>query len=188
MDDDSGEGIYTIKEICDRVGMKAIFAVIPSRLDERKRDSLRAWQHEGFSIALHGLNHDRWSNWAYRDVVDDIEKSEKTLREWGYEMNIQYVVPPYGCNNRNIRKAIEDKGYKMITGASIANQDPEKFQQGRIWITKSTDVQEIGNMLQQAYKKRAYIIFGTHSSIAEEFSTEKTEDILRMAIKMGFKH
>ena len=56
IDDDSGMGIFKIHEICERVGVKATFAVVPSVLDSVRIDALRAWHNEGYEIALHGYN------------------------------------------------------------------------------------------------------------------------------------
>ena len=64
IDDDTGIGIFKIHEICERVGVKATFAVVPSVLDSMRIKALRAWHHEGYGIALHGYNHGRWKEWT----------------------------------------------------------------------------------------------------------------------------
>ena len=74
----------------------------------------------------------------------------------------------------------------MISGACLVNPDRHVFQLGRISITPETDVETIREMLQKAYDKKAFIIFGTHSSITECFSIEKTQRILEIAKEFGF--
>lgn len=188
IDDDSENGIYKIKEICDNIGTRASFAVIPSRIDNELGDSLRKWQKEGFGICLHGYNHDRWKEWTYNEVVDDIHKSEATMKNLGFNTgNIKYIVPPHSCNTRNIRQAIEDEGYQMVCGASIVNPDTKLFQLGRIFISKDTDLQKIQTILTKAKNKKMFVILGTHSSNSDEFSEEKTTAVLSMAKDMGFE-
>ena len=74
----------------------------------------------------------------------------------------------------------------MISGASLINPDRHVFQYGRIGIGPNTDLEEMRNMLQKAYDRKAFVIFGTHSSIPSSFSEEKTREILRIAKEMGF--
>ena len=189
IDDDCGEGIYTIKEICDKLGMKASFAVIPEKMSTKKCDSLKQWQQQGYGIAIHGYNHKDWREWDYKEVMNDIIKCERWLSDKGFKSKeIKIVVPPHGGNSRAIRRAINDKGYQMISGARIMNPDTEVFQFGRIMVTKNTDMKEMKLMMQEAKEKKLFVIIGTHSSMSDEFSKEKTKAILQMAINMGFEY
>lgn len=188
VDDDSEEGIFKIKQICDELRIKAAFAVIPSRINNALGDSLRQWQNEGFGICLHGYNHDRWKSWTYDAIVEDIHKSIATLKKLGFRTeDVKYVVPPHSCNTRDIRKAIEDQGYQMICGASIINPDTELFQLGRIFISKSTDLKKMKVTLEKAKEREMFAILGTHSSNSDEFSEEKTKAVLVMAKNLGFE-
>lgn len=189
VDDDSGDGIYQLKKICDEVGFKATFAVIPARLSNKGVDSLRKWQEEGFGICLHGYNHDDWNGWTSQDVIEDINRCEMLLKHKGFDIKriLRYVVPPYSRNTTAIRDAIGAKQYKMITGASLANPDSTRFQLGRVFITKITKLKEIEKLLKKAKKKRAFIILGTHSSDREEFAPDKIKDILMMAKAIGYE-
>ena len=74
----------------------------------------------------------------------------------------------------------------MISGATLINPDRHVFQYGRIGIGPDTDLEEMRQMLQKAYDRKAFVIFGTHSSIPEIFSVEKTTEVMRMAKEMGF--
>lgn len=189
VDDDSGKGVFVIKKICDELSLKATFAVIPALTSKEVNDSLRDWQKEGFGIAIHGYKHDDWREWNYNKVITDINKCEKWLTDAGYNISdIKYIVTPHGSNNSAIRKAIKDKGYQMVTGANIVNPDTTTFQMGRVFITNKTNIKEIGNILDKAKNSNCYVIFGTHSSLPEEFSQEKTKAVLSMAIKMGFEY
>ena len=187
VDDDSNEGIFKIKRICDEINAKAAFAIIPARIKKDLGDSLRQWQKEGFAICLHGYNHDRWSDWDYEAVAEDIHKSEELLSEMGFNTDkIKFVIPPYAGNTHAIRKAIKDKGYQMIMGANIINPDTEVFQLGRVTINSDTDLQELEFLLKKAKKRRMFVILGTHSSDSEHFSEEKTKAALQMAKDMDF--
>lgn len=187
VDDDSGDGIFRIRQICEDIGIKATFAIIPSRLDSIKTDSLRQWQKEGYSIALHGYNHGRWKDWTFEEIINDINQSEKLLQKYGLKPNSRFVVPPHACNTNNIRKAIQSKGYLMITSANIINPDKTVFQYGRFSLyADSPTLEEARRILTAAYKKKGFVIFGTHSSTKGAFSEEKTKAILAMAKEMGF--
>ena len=188
VDDDSEEGIFKIKKICDEAGVKAAFAVIPSRIGNVLGDSLRMWQKEGFGICLHGYNHDHWKDWSYDAVTEDIDKSNKTLAKMGFHTEkIKYIVPPHSSNTVNIRKAIEDKKYQMICGANIVNPDTNLFQLGRLFISKATDLNKIKIILEKAKNKKMFVILGTHSSDPEEFSEEKTKAVLHLAKEMKYE-
>ena len=189
IDDDSGMGIFKIHEICERVGVKAIFAVVPAVLDSIRIDSLKAWHRDGYGIALHGYNHGRWKEWTTEEIVDDMNKSIAFLEENDIASSdqIHTVVTPGSYNTHAIRKAIDRQGMKMVMGARIVNPDTTAFQWGRFFITQETDMNHAREILERAKAEKGFIIFGTHSSNPEEFSAEKTEAILRMAVEMGFK-
>lgn len=189
IDDDNGDGVFAVKKICDALRIKVTFAIIPNQMSQTMIDSIHSWQKEGFGIALHGFNHDDWRGWTYEQVVEDIEKSEMWLKQKGFEKeSIKYVVAPHGSNTKAVRKAIKDKGYQMVTGANIVNPDTEVFQLGRVMITKDTDLEKTWIWLNKAKKRNLFVILGTHSSMPEEFSEEKTKAVLQMAINMGFEY
>lgn len=187
VDDDSEEGIFKIKKICDELKIKAAFAVIPSRINNALGDSLRQWQKEGFGICQHGYNHDKWKNWTYDAIIEDIRKSNKALLEMGFCIEkIKYIVPAHSCNTRNIRQAIENEGYQMICGASIINPDTELFQLGRIFINKDTNLKKMLFLLEKAKERKMFVILGTHSSNSKNFSEEKTKQVLMMAKNLNY--
>lgn len=189
IDDDSGIGIFKIHEICERIGIKATFAVVPAVLDSMRIDSLRAWHRDGYGIALHGYNHGRWKEWTADAIVDDIQKSVAFLERHAIVMpeEIRIVVTPGSYNTRAIRKAIASQSMKMVMGARVVNPDTTTYQWGRMFITQETDMNHAREILERAKAEKGFVIFGTHSSNPDEFSAEKTEAILRMAVEMGFK-
>lgn len=189
VDDDGGNGIYQLKRICEETGFKATFAVIPARLSNKEVDSLRKWKKEGYGICLHGYNHDDWKGWTSQDVIEDINMCEALLLKKGINLKelSRYVVTPYSRNTAAIRKAIQAKQYKMITGASLASPDTTRFQFGRVFISKATDLKEIESWLKKAKLKSAFIILGTHSSNKEEFAPDKIKATLTMAKEIGFE-
>ena len=187
IDDDSGDGVFAIHQICEEIGVKATFAIIPSRLSSVLSDSLKSWQQEGHGIALHGFDHARWNDWSTDAVTDDISRCEHLLTRLGFKPTFQYVVPPHGCNTAAIRKAIKAKNYQMVTLASIVNPDNSLFQLGRIMISKNSDMKEMERLLVKARKERGFVILGTHSSMPDEFSYDKTKTVLKQALNLGYK-
>ena len=189
IDDDSGMGIFKIHDICKRVGVKATFAVVPAALDGIRCDSLRAWCRDGYGIALHGFNHGRWKEWTSEEIVDDIQRSIAFLEEHDIASpdQIRMVVTPGSNNTHAIRRSIESQGMKMVMGACVVNPDTATFQWGRFFITQETDMNLACEILERAKAEKGFIIFGTHSSNPYEFSADKTEKLLRMAVEMGFK-
>ena len=188
IDDDSTVGVFQVKEIADAVGIPPYFAVIADRMEPEVADSLASWQRQGAGIVLHGLRHERWWDWNASQIEADIRKSYQRLYEQGFDTAkiMKLVIPPHGCNNRTIRKVIAQQGCKMISGASLVNPDRHVFQFGRIGIGPDTDLDKMRDMLQKAYDRKAFVIFGTHSSIPEIFSVEKTQEVLQIAKEIGF--
>ena len=121
-------------------------------------------------------------------IAEDIELSFQRLEEQGFDTTriMRMVAPPHGCNNRTIRKVIQQQGLQMISGATLVNPDRHVFQLGRIPITVDTDTAAMRRLLQKAYDRKAFVIFSSHSSIPPIFSEEKTRQVLRMAKEIGF--
>lgn len=188
IDDDSTVGVFKVKAIADEVGIKPVFAVIADRMEPIVADSLVSWQHQGAGIVLHGLRHERWKEWNEQQIEDDIQQSYQRLYDQGFDTTriMKMIIPPHGCNTRIIRKVIAQNGCQMISGASLVNPDRHVFQLGRIGIQTDTNIDDMRALLQKAYDRKAFVIFGTHSSIPAIFSIEKTREILKMAKEMGF--
>lgn len=188
IDDDSTIGVFKVKEIADAVGIPPNFAVISDKMEPEVADSLASWQRQGAGIILHSLRHERWWDWDENQIDADIYQSYQRLYEQGFDTTkvMKIIIPPHGCNNRTIRKVIQQHGCKMVSGATLVNPDRHVFQYGRIGIGPDTDIEEMQQMLQKAYNRKAFVIFGTHSSIPESFSDEKTFEILRIAKEIGF--
>ena len=188
IDHDSTDGVFIVKDIADEVGVNPTFAVIADGMTKKVADSLVSWQKHGAGIVLHGLRHERWKEWDEEQIVNDINQSLKKLHEQGFDTTriLKMIIPPHGCNTRAIRKVIGQQGCQMISGATLVNPDRHVFQLGRISIETGTDLVAMQKLLQEAYKRKAFVIFGTHSSIPEAFSVEKTREVLIMAKEMGF--
>lgn len=188
IDDDSTPGIFKVKEIADAVGIPPCFAVIADRMEPEVADSLASWQRQGAGIVLHGLRHERWREWNAEEIEYDIRQSVHQLHEQGFDTTriIKIIIPPHGCNTRTIRKVIAQLGFKMISGATLVNPDRHVFQFGRIGIGPDTDLIAMRKTLIKAYDRKAFVIFGTHSSIPEIFSVEKTREVIQMAKEIGF--
>lgn len=188
IDDDSTEGVFKVKKIADEVGILPCFAVIADRMTPEVADSLATWQKQGAGIVLHGYRHEKWWDWTEEQIKEDFTLSYQRLHEQGFDTTriIRMAAPPHGCNNRIIRRIIQQQGLQMISGATLVNPDRHVFQLGRIPITINTDTAAMRRLLQKAYERKSFIIFSTHSSIPPIFSQEKTRHILQMAKEMGF--
>ena len=81
---------------------------------------------------------------------------------------------------------IAQQGCQMVSGANLVNPDRHVFQLGRISIGTGTNLVDMRELLQKAYNRKAFVIFGTHSSIPESFSAYKTQKVLEMAKEIGF--
>jgi hypothetical protein len=70
IDDDSSEGVFAVKRIADRTGIRPCFTVIADRMPPVVADSLASWQQQGAAdIALHGLRHDHWKDWSEAQIA-----------------------------------------------------------------------------------------------------------------------
>jgi len=188
IDDDGGEGIIAVNRISDSLEIKPIYAIIPEKTPQHLIDSLHVWQRNGAGIVLHGLRHENWKDWNEQQITDDIDQSYTKLQKLGFDTAkiLKIIVPPHACNTRAIRKVIKDKGFQMVTGASLVNPDRLVFQLGRIRITPDTDTTEMRKLLQKAHQNNCFVILGTHSSMKGAFSEEKTKEVLEMAKEIGF--
>ena len=188
IDDDSTEGVYKVKKIADDVGITPNFAVIADQMKPNVADSLASWQRQGVGIILHGLRHERWKDWDASQIENDIQTSRRRLHEQGFDTTqiLKIIMPAHGSNTSTIRNVIKLQGCHMISGARLVNPDRHVFQYGRIGITKDTDIETIHRILMKAYHRKAFVIFATHSSIPDVFSEEKTKEVMRMAVEMGF--
>ena len=188
IDDDSSIGVFMVKNIADVVGVPVNFAVIADKMEPEVADSLASWQRQGYGVLIHGLRHERWDNWNAVQIEHDIRQSNQRLHEQGFDTTqiLKIVAPPHGCNTKIIRKVIAQQGYKMISGASLVNPDRNVFQYGRISIGVDTDLNMMQKLLHEAYKRKAFVIFVTHSSLPKSFSAEKTKEVLRITKEMGF--
>lgn len=188
IDDDSTTGVFKVKKIADAIGIPPFFAVIADRMEPEVADSLALWQKQGAGIVLHGLRHEQWWDWSASQIEADIHQSYQRLHEQGFDTAqiLKIIIPPHGCNNRTIRNVVAQQGCKIISGATLVNPDRHVFQYGRIEIGPDTDLEAIRKILQKAYNRNAFVIFGTHSSIPELFSVEKTKEVLNIAKDIGF--
>ena len=188
IDDDCGDGVAKVNHISNVIGIKSVYAIIPEKTPKYHIDSLTHWQKNGAGIVLHGLRHEKWKEWDEQRIADDIEQSYKRLHELGFDTakNLKIIVPPHACNTQAIRKVISEKDHQMITGASLVNPDRSVFQLGRISITPDTDTTKMRVLLEKAYQRNNFVIFGTHSSLPGAFSEGKTKKVLRMAKEIGF--
>jgi len=189
-DDDSGTGVFEVMKIAKEIGIRPCFGVIADRMAREVADSLATWQQQGkANIVLHGLRHERWTDWSEEQIEDNIRQSRQRLHEQGFDTAriLKMVIPPHSCNTRTIRNAIQKQGYQMISGASLINPDRHVFLLGRIAITPQTDISQLRLLLQKAFKRKCFVIFSTHSSTTEWFSSEKTQEALRIAKEIGFE-
>lgn len=188
IDDDSSEGVFTVKKIAEETDIQPVFAVIADKMKPEVADSLASWQRQGAGIVLHGLRHERWKKWGESQIENDIRQSYQRLHEQGFDTSriMKIIIPPHGCNTKAIRRVIHQQGFQMVSGASLVNPDRHVFQFGRIAITPQADTTAMRELLRKAYDRKAFVIFGTHSSIPSCFSVEKTRQVLKMAKEIGF--
>lgn len=188
IDDDGGNGIIAVNRISNYLGIKPVYAIIPEKTPQHLIDSLLVWQRNGAGIVLHGLRHENWKDWNEQQITDDIDKSYTKLQELGFDTAkiLKIIVPPHACNTKVIRKVIKDKGFQMVTGASLVNPDRLIFQLGRIGITPDTDTTEIRHLLNRAYQRNNFLIFETHSSLPGTFSEKKAIKVIEIAKEIGF--
>lgn len=188
VDDDGGDGIWQVKRLCDAAGIRATFALVPSRLSSRQADSLARWQRQGYGIALHGLRHDNWDGWTAGQVTADLRQSRLELARRGIDTLrlSRLVVPPHARNTRAIRQAIAQEGCQMVTGANVLNSSATSPLLGRLWIDRDTDLKRVRQLLEQARVAKAFVVLATHSSAPDEFDYDKVLQTIGMAREMGF--
>lgn len=189
MDDDSGQGVFTVKRIGDETGVKPVFAVVAGLMTDTVCSALAHWQRQGeVAIVLHGLRHERWTAWDEGRIAAELAQCRRQLAERGFDTTalLPVIVPPHSGNNSTIRQTVRNHRCRMVTGAELVNPDKEVFQWGRIPITPQTDTTAMRKLLYKAYKRKGFVVFSTHSSMPGAFSEENTRKVLTMAKEMGF--
>ena len=188
IDDDSTEGVFIVKRIADEIGINPVFAVIAEKMEPEISDSLASWQQQGAGIVIHGLCHESWKDWDEVQITHEIQQCHEKLDDLGFDTTriLKIIIPPHGPNTSTIRQVIKQQGCRMISGARLINPDRHVFQLGRIGITTDTDIESMYQLLTKAYQRKAFVIFGTHSSIPEKFSEKKTKEVIQMAKEIGF--
>lgn len=180
IDDDSGEGIFQVKSICDSLRIPAVFAAITAQMPDSIKTSLLRFHEEGFQVVSHSANHLHWKNLSRHEISREISDSFFMLDSLGFK-NSHYIVVPFSENTSVIRNIVKSKSGYMITGAPVSNDSRKQFMLGRIFITKETEVEDMKEFLKECFFHHQWVILSTHSSNQDEFDYKKTFEIMKFA-------
>lgn len=119
-----------ILKILEDENIKATF-FLNGRFLERHPDAGRLLINSGHEIANHSYSHKRMVFMPYSEVAEELESTEKIIREYGYEGPLHFR-PPYGKKLINLPLYLKNNNIKTITW----DVEPET------WATPRASVEE----------------------------------------------
>nr|WP_315173614.1 hypothetical protein [uncultured Flavobacterium sp.] len=173
IDDDTNlNGMSNVKTICDAIGIKATFAIIPD-YDSTKLATLLTYQQAGFHFTIHPT-HQGWYSGptttftSVADCEDKLITGIKLIKKDGF-LNSDYLVYPGSSNsNAGIVKMMK----KWCPAGISAGFDGynTSYGLGRYLIKRefidftTKTMADYKLIVDNAYINKAWLIFGTHSN------------------------
>ena len=114
----------------------------------------------------------------YGTVLDAAESNSASLYTV-YQYNVTYTA---GSNVSAVGSATGNCKVSA-TGASAGGTSCSVTLPN---ITPDTDTTEMRKLLQKAHQNNCFVILGTHSSMNEAFSEEKTKKVLEIVKEISF--
>ena len=102
-----------ILRILDQEGIKATFFLNGKSL-EKYPDAARALINSGHEIGNHSYSHKRMVFMSYAEVAEEIESTEKLIRQYGYKEPLHFR-PPFGKKLINLPLYLKNNNIKTIT-------------------------------------------------------------------------
>lgn len=200
-DDCNFNGIEKVKNICDKLNIKATFACVTSGISSTNQDienaglnnielknRLLQYQENGFHITTHSNHHAKI--WKTTDVSynvgeceKDLIKSLQMLKQNGF-LDSDFLVTPFGTHNSAIRNIAEKWCKCLINAGTGVNHlfGNGQYNINRIFINSANELSYYTKYIDDAYKNGDWIIFGTHSGTESEFSEDLVTQVLQYAI------
>jgi hypothetical protein len=202
-DDTTYSKIPTLKSICDDLGIKCTFACISGHLDDGATNAsellslLKQYQNEGFHITSHSWGHNEMWQWKdltenqKRTLYNDLLKSFSDLESKGF-LDCKMFVSPGGGHLPNVQKLVSGWADCLVNAGDdndviFYNKGYQngKYNLYRVFINadKHSDLSYYTNLIDEAKKNNAWLIFGTHSGAYSWSATEFNEDLVRSVMQ-----
>ncbi len=201
IDDDTIPGSFeNAYAIAKELNITMTFACVTDWLTEESTQTLLNYQSEGFQIVTHSASHDNtniWgSNYSTGEVYDselaeqDLQRSLETLKNAGFT-DYDYFVTPGAVEFTEVRELSKKYCKGMIEAAYTTNMNIETIyaydlHREFISVEDHADAAYYKDLIDYAYENNAWLIFGTHSGIAEQWDADLVKEVLQYAINKGF--
>ena len=200
IDDDTANGLFeNAYNIAKDLDIKMTFAAITDWLTQDSIKTLLLYQNEGFQIVSHSATHDNKNIWGsnyegtavYDETLaeEDLKKSLSTLKELGFK-NYDYFVTPGAVEFAEVRELTKKYCKAMIEAQFTSNinlepVDPYDIHREFISVTEHADAEYYKQLIDKACEENAWLIFGTHSGIPEQWDEDLIREVLQYAIDKG---
>jgi peptidoglycan/xylan/chitin deacetylase (PgdA/CDA1 family) len=118
--DDGPDGAYTpqILDLLARYNARATFFVLGEQA-RRFPELIRAEAEAGHYVANHGFAHHDFGSMSRDELVREIQKTERLLREisgdlFAWDGDVHFLRPPYGLTNEDTLEHAAGSGYVVV--------------------------------------------------------------------------
>jgi peptidoglycan/xylan/chitin deacetylase (PgdA/CDA1 family) len=141
--------ILKLLEELEKENIKATFFVLGWRA-QKHPNLIEKIRQEGHDIQNHGWSHGRLDKMSLQKGINEVEKTATLLQKQTGEKPT-YFRPPFMVITRELRKALTERGYKII-GWDIGSLD---------WVHKQKEkiCQQVQNRLKNIKKGTIIILF-----------------------------
>jgi len=153
--DDGDMTNYTMAyPILKKLGLKAYFFIIPSRIGQAGHmgwEQIKELSNAGMMIGSHGMRHRILPTLSDKEIEEEFIDSKKIL-ERKLRIPVEYLSIPRGFHNRKIIRKAKEAGYKAIFTSDLGFNTEENFNlynMRRIPIKKSLSIDRFQQILDE---------------------------------------
>ena len=206
IDDDGTKSFLTkSKPIFDKHGVKCSLGIITKNATDGssrnlQTDELKELQNDGYDILSHSHTHDQtiykpgYVTVTDEDIEADIRSSYEFIKNNGFGTNA--IVYPWGeypnkSKYVSLSQKYFDYGINSGTGGSRSSVMTENVLESmyykRKFINDSITIETYKSLIDETLSTNGWLIFGMHSGINGEFSSERLDEIITYIKEKGIE-
>ena len=203
IDDDTVPGAFeNAHAIAEELGIKMTFACMTDNVTKESLVTLLDYQKEGYQVTTHSASHNNEEIWGSNydgDCIFDREKAEEDLltsiqflKDAGFQ-NSDFFVSPGGVESDDVISLVSCYCPAMVvtqaSGIMNTNEDIQCYRLHREFIDISAceDVSYYTDLIDQAITENAWLIFGTHSAMEEQWNEGLVREVMQYAVDSGIE-
>lgn len=205
--DDDGSKLFLTKSkpIFDKHGIKCSLGIVSKNATNGSSgnlqvDELKELQIEGYDILSHSHTHDHklykpgYVTENDEAIEADIRSSYEFIKNNGFRTNaIVYPWGEYPDKNKYVTLAQKYFNYGINAGAGGSNSVVmtdnvfDSMYYRRKFINDSPAIDSYKSLIDEALSTNGWLIFGMHSGINGEFSSERLDEIITYIKEKGIE-